>query len=498
MSVSSSPSVPRGQEVADASERVAAILEPADELEAAAGARAVDADPPPPFGRGQQADRLVLADRAGGHPGRGASSSMVSSSVSGRGSERSHLDSTVITVTVNTVTMTDRLSALSTASSGCCAGDRRRCWITTTARRRCPAGVLGRACALPPGRRSARWAGPLVARGHARRRHRGQGDGRSRPRSPTRASPRPRCWPRADPTPGRWDAFMVMNLAEGQPLLAGLEVSGPRELPSLARRLPATLATVLAASTGSTRRSSTALDARGRTPGVAHDARSRLRTRRSALGPGRPRRCRPMARGPSARRKRSWCATATCTRSTSSSTDGAPRRCWTGPPPCWRPPPTTSGSRRSWWARRAPRRAPSPAPGRRARVGPCLAASSGLERSRPRQPIDARSLAWHQGVVCLRALVEVAGWVAAGTTDDRAGHPWVIAGPAFAARLGPDGTVGGLVERLARASRSARWVSYMRAMTPDGPDGGDRWRRASARTPARRAPTAKPPSRQSR
>jgi aminoglycoside phosphotransferase (APT) family kinase protein len=51
------------------------------------------------------------------------------------------------------------------------------------------------------------------------------------------------------------------------------------------------------------------------------------------------------------------------------------------------------------------------------------------------QPIDAASLAWHQGVVCLRALTEVAGWVSAGTADARTGHPWIIAGPAFAARL---------------------------------------------------------------
>ena len=49
--------------------------------------------------------------------------------------------------------------------------------------------------------------------------------------------------------------------------------------------------------------------------------------------------------------------------------------------------------------------------------------------------IDAESLHWHEGVVCLRALVEVAGWVAAGTADDRVGHPWLVSGPAFAIRL---------------------------------------------------------------
>ncbi len=51
------------------------------------------------------------------------------------------------------------------------------------------------------------------------------------------------------------------------------------------------------------------------------------------------------------------------------------------------------------------------------------------------RPVDSDSLRWQQAVVCLRALVEAAGWVAAGTIDDRGGHPWVIAGPAFARRL---------------------------------------------------------------
>jgi len=50
-------------------------------------------------------------------------------------------------------------------------------------------------------------------------------------------------------------------------------------------------------------------------------------------------------------------------------------------------------------------------------------------------PIDSASLRWHEGVVCLRALVEVAGWVTAGTTAAREGHPWMVCGPAFAARL---------------------------------------------------------------
>jgi hypothetical protein len=44
-------------------------------------------------------------------------------------------------------------------------------------------------------------------------------------------------------------------------------------------------------------------------------------------------------------------------------------------------------------------------------------------------------LGWYQAVVCLRALVEVASWVHQDETDTRAGHPWLISGPAFARRL---------------------------------------------------------------
>jgi aminoglycoside phosphotransferase (APT) family kinase protein len=44
-------------------------------------------------------------------------------------------------------------------------------------------------------------------------------------------------------------------------------------------------------------------------------------------------------------------------------------------------------------------------------------------------------LKWHQGVVCLRALVEVASWVHQGVADARAGHPWLVSGPGFARRL---------------------------------------------------------------
>jgi aminoglycoside phosphotransferase (APT) family kinase protein len=49
--------------------------------------------------------------------------------------------------------------------------------------------------------------------------------------------------------------------------------------------------------------------------------------------------------------------------------------------------------------------------------------------------IEPGELRWHQAVGGLRALVEVAGWVHEGVVGQRAGHPWLLSGPAFARRL---------------------------------------------------------------
>jgi aminoglycoside phosphotransferase (APT) family kinase protein len=49
--------------------------------------------------------------------------------------------------------------------------------------------------------------------------------------------------------------------------------------------------------------------------------------------------------------------------------------------------------------------------------------------------IEPGELRWYQAVSCVRALVEVAGWVHEGVAGTRAGHPWLINGPAFARRL---------------------------------------------------------------
>jgi aminoglycoside phosphotransferase (APT) family kinase protein len=49
--------------------------------------------------------------------------------------------------------------------------------------------------------------------------------------------------------------------------------------------------------------------------------------------------------------------------------------------------------------------------------------------------ISRDDLRWHQALVCLRMLVEVAGWVQDGSIDCRSGHPFLVCGRAFAARL---------------------------------------------------------------
>jgi aminoglycoside phosphotransferase (APT) family kinase protein len=49
--------------------------------------------------------------------------------------------------------------------------------------------------------------------------------------------------------------------------------------------------------------------------------------------------------------------------------------------------------------------------------------------------IEPGELRWHQAVICLRALTEVASWVHQGTAGPHTGHPWLVSGPAFARRL---------------------------------------------------------------
>jgi aminoglycoside phosphotransferase (APT) family kinase protein len=50
-------------------------------------------------------------------------------------------------------------------------------------------------------------------------------------------------------------------------------------------------------------------------------------------------------------------------------------------------------------------------------------------------PIGAAELRWHQAVVCLRALADVASWAHGGELSHREGHPWLITGQEMAALL---------------------------------------------------------------
>ncbi|MGQ0433725.1 MAG: phosphotransferase [Microthrixaceae bacterium] len=232
-------------------------------------------------------------------------------------------------------------------------------------------------------------------------------------------------------------AFMVMTLADGQPLLAGLDgVRALAKLPSLARRLPVTLATVLA---GLHRIDPTPVERGLEAAGIAHprlDAMlESLRITAAALDRA----------------------------------DLAEAATWLqAHPPAAEPTVICHGDMHPFnllvddhgkttvldWsaAMLAPGTydlgftslvlAAPPLVAPRALRPVVMAAGRALsrrfvrayERSAGRR-VDPESLVWHQGVVCVRALVEVAGWVAAGTIDGRVGHPWAIASDAFASRL---------------------------------------------------------------
>lgn len=49
--------------------------------------------------------------------------------------------------------------------------------------------------------------------------------------------------------------------------------------------------------------------------------------------------------------------------------------------------------------------------------------------------IPTPTLRWYQGLICVRALTEVANWSVAGDLGERRGHPWVINEQALIARL---------------------------------------------------------------
>ena len=248
----------------------------------------------------------------------------------------------------------------------------------------------------------------------------------------------PRVRTAGGPDPGiDGQAYLVMDLAAGQPLLAGLDGLGAlRRLPSLARRLPATLAAVSA----ELHRLDPApivraLDAAA----VVHPTQpwmvDRLLDGAQALGRG------------DLVAATSWLA------------EHAPHEqdvvvCHGDLHPFnvlvddrgattvldWSAavlaPATYDLGFTSLMLAEPPLLVPAPLRGLVRRAGRAL--ESRFVRSYEAvagRPVDRDALAWQQGLICVRALVEVATWVEAGQIDERRGHPWAIAADAFAARL---------------------------------------------------------------
>jgi aminoglycoside phosphotransferase (APT) family kinase protein len=232
-------------------------------------------------------------------------------------------------------------------------------------------------------------------------------------------------------------AFMIMTLAEGEPLLAGLDgVRALATLPSLARQLPVTLATVLAALHGL---KAAPVEHKLDEAGVAQprlDAMlDSLRSTSDALG-------------------RADLAGAAAWLQAHRPVDEPVVVCHGDMHPFnllvddsgnttvldWSAAMLASGTYDLGFTSLVLASPPLVVP--RALRPVMRAAGRALSRRFVRayerasgHAVEPASLAWHQGVVCVRALVELAGWVAAGTIDGRDGHPWVIAGDSFAARL---------------------------------------------------------------
>jgi aminoglycoside phosphotransferase (APT) family kinase protein len=232
-------------------------------------------------------------------------------------------------------------------------------------------------------------------------------------------------------------AFMVMALADGNPLLAGLGGLGALgRLPSLARRLPVTLATALA---GLHRLDPAPVERALDTSGVARPGLdSMLESLRSTSG----------------ELGRADLAAAAAWLQTHPPVDGPVVICHGDMHPFnllvddrgettvldWSAAMLASGTYDLGFTSLVVASPPLVVP---PLLRPVVAAAGrALSRRFVRayeratgDRVDSASLVWHQGVICVRALLEVAGWVAAGTIDGRGGHPWVISGDAFAARL---------------------------------------------------------------
>jgi aminoglycoside phosphotransferase (APT) family kinase protein len=232
-------------------------------------------------------------------------------------------------------------------------------------------------------------------------------------------------------------AYLVMDLAEGRPLLAGLDgVAAIRRLPSLARRLPKVLARVLA----DLHRLDPepvikALDAEGAPQPTLPTMLTTLRTNAEGLG-------RPdlvdvvdwLEAHPPREERVVLCHGDLHPFNVLVADDGnftvldwsaamlAPATYDLGFTSLMlaEPPLVVPGALRAV-VRRAGRALSR-------RFIRAYEAASGAS-------VDPGAFEWHRALICVRALLEVASWSTAGTLVDRRGHPWVIGADAFAARL---------------------------------------------------------------
>lgn len=232
-------------------------------------------------------------------------------------------------------------------------------------------------------------------------------------------------------------AYLVMDLAEGQPLLAGLDgLAAIRRLPSLARRLPKVLARVLA----DLHRLDPepvikALDAGDAPPPTLPTMLTTLRT--NAEGLGRPDLVHVvdwLEAHPPREERVGLCHGDMHPFNLLVADDGGLTVLdWSA---AMLAPATYDLGFTSLMLAQPPLVVPGALRGVVGRAGRALSrrfirsyeSASGTR-------VDPDALAWHQALICVRALLEVASWSTAGTIGDRRGHPWVIGADAFATRL---------------------------------------------------------------
>jgi aminoglycoside phosphotransferase (APT) family kinase protein len=232
-------------------------------------------------------------------------------------------------------------------------------------------------------------------------------------------------------------AYLVMDLADGQPLLSGLDgVAAIRRLPSLARQLPKTLARVLAALHRLDREPVVkALDAAGAPHPTLPAMLASLRANADGLG-----RSDLVAvvdwleTHPPDDEQVVLCHGDMHPFNVLVADDGALTVLdWSA---AMLTPATYDLGVTSLMLAEPPLVVPGLLRGVIRRAGAALSrrfvrayeSASGTK-------VDPEALAWHQALIGVRALLEVASWSTAGTLNDRRGHPWVIGADAFAGRL---------------------------------------------------------------